>query len=46
MEREIIEIAPPRLHAWIGPDDAFVILDEAQNTTIMQIEDVLDSFRL
>ena len=37
MEREIIEIAP-RLYAWSYLEDAFVILDEAQNTTIMQMK--------
>lgn len=36
MEREIIEIAPLAYMRGRTLDDAFVILDEAQNTTIMQ----------
>ncbi|HGD0185245.1 TPA: PhoH family protein [Streptococcus agalactiae] len=38
MEREIIEIAPLAYMRGRTLDDAFVILDEAQNTTIMQIK--------
>ena len=37
MEREIIEIAPLAYMRGRTLDDAFVILDEAQNTTIMQM---------
>ncbi|VMO35370.1 PhoH family protein [Streptococcus pneumoniae] len=36
MEREIIEIAPLAYMRGRTLDDAFVILDEAQNTTIME----------
>ena len=35
MEREIIEIAPLAYMRGRTLDDAFVILDEAQNTTII-----------
>ena len=38
MEREIIEIAPLAYMRGRTLDDAFVILDEAQNTTIMQMK--------
>ena len=38
MEREIIEIAPLAYMRGRSLDDAFVILDEAQNTTIMQMK--------
>ncbi|HGD1013805.1 TPA: PhoH family protein [Streptococcus agalactiae] len=38
MEREIIEIAPLAYMRGHTLDDAFVILDEAQNTTIMQMK--------
>ena len=38
MEREIIEIAPLAYMRGRMLDDAFVILDEAQNTTIMQMK--------
>lgn len=38
MEREIIEIAPLAYMRGCTLDDAFVILDEAQNTTIMQMK--------
>lgn len=38
MEREIIEIAPLTYMRGRTLDDAFVILDEAQNTTIMQMK--------
>ena len=38
MEREIIEIAPLAYMRGRTIDDAFVILDEAQNTTIMQMK--------
>ena len=41
MEREIIEIAPLAYMRGRTLDDAFVILDEAQNTTIHADEDVL-----
>lgn len=37
MERDIIEIAPAYMRGRTL-DDAFVILDEAQNTTIMQMK--------
>ncbi len=46
MEREIIEIAPLAYMRGRTLDDAFVILDEAQNTTIMQMKMFLDSFRI
>ncbi|WP_455467457.1 PhoH family protein [Streptococcus salivarius] len=38
MEREIIEIAPLAYMRGRTLEDAFVILDEAQNTTIMQMK--------
>lgn len=38
MERDIIEIAPLAYMRGRTLDDAFVILDEAQNTTIMQMK--------
>lgn len=38
MEREIIEIAPLAYMRGRTLDDAFVILDEAQNTTMMQMK--------
>lgn len=38
MEREIIEIAPLAYMRGRTLDDAFVILDEAQNTTIIQMK--------
>ena len=38
MEREIIEIAPLAYMRGCTLEDAFVILDEAQNTTIMQMK--------
>ena len=38
MEREIIEIAPLAYMRGRTLDDAFVILDEAQNTTVMQMK--------
>ncbi|HHS2660518.1 TPA: PhoH family protein [Streptococcus agalactiae] len=38
MEREIIEIAPLAYMRGRTLDEAFVILDEAQNTTIMQMK--------
>lgn len=38
MDREIIEIAPLAYMRGRTLDDAFVILDEAQNTTIMQMK--------
>ncbi len=38
MEREIIEIAPLAYMRGRTLDDVFVILDEAQNTTIMQMK--------
>lgn len=38
MEREIIEIAPLAYMRGRTLDDSFVILDEAQNTTIMQMK--------
>lgn len=38
MEREVIEIAPLAYMRGRTLDDAFVILDEAQNTTIMQMK--------
>ena len=38
MEREIIEIAPLAYMRGRTLDDAFVILDEAQNTTIVQMK--------
>lgn len=38
MEREIIEIAPLAYMRGRTLDDAFIILDEAQNTTIMQMK--------
>lgn len=38
MEREIIEIAPLAYMRGRTLDDAYVILDEAQNTTIMQMK--------
>ena len=38
MEREIIEIAPLAYMRGRTLDDAFVILDEAQNSTIMQMK--------
>ncbi|EHJ51630.1 PhoH family protein [Streptococcus macacae] len=38
MEREIVEIAPLAYMRGRTLDDAFVILDEAQNTTIMQMK--------
>ncbi len=38
MEREIIEIAPLAYMRGRTLDDAFVILDKAQNTTIMQMK--------
>lgn len=38
MEREIIEIAPLAYMRGRTLDDAFVILDETQNTTIMQMK--------
>lgn len=41
MEREIIEIAPLAYMRGRTLDDAFVILDEAQNTTIMQMKMLL-----
>ena len=43
MEREIIEIAPLAYMRGRTLEDAFVILDEAQNTTHHADEDVLDS---
>ncbi|HGC8749022.1 TPA: PhoH family protein [Streptococcus agalactiae] len=44
MEREIIEIAPLAYMRGRTLDDAFVILDEAQNTTIMQMKMFLTRF--
>ncbi|HFK6045375.1 TPA: PhoH family protein [Streptococcus pyogenes] len=38
MERDVIEIAPLAYMRGRTLDDAFVILDEAQNTTIMQMK--------
>ncbi|AXQ79121.1 PhoH family protein [Streptococcus chenjunshii] len=38
MERDIIEIAPLAYMRGRTLDDAFVILDEAQNTTVMQMK--------
>lgn len=38
MDREVIEIAPLAYMRGRTLDDAFVILDEAQNTTIMQMK--------
>ena len=38
MEREIIEIAPLAYMRGRTLDDAFVILDEAQNTTVAQMK--------
>lgn len=38
MERDIIEIAPLAYMRGRTLEDAFVILDEAQNTTIMQMK--------
>mgnify|MGYP000196519784 FL=1 len=38
LERDIIEIAPLAYMRGRTLDDAFVILDEAQNTTIMQMK--------
>ena len=46
MEREIIEIAPLAYMRGRTLDDAFVILDEAQNTTIMQMKMFLYTFRI
>ena len=38
MERGVIEIAPPAYMRGRTLEDAFVILDEAQNTTIAQMK--------
>ena len=43
MERGIIEIAPLAYMRGRTLDDAFVILDEAQNTTVAQMKNVFDS---
>ena len=45
MERGIIEIAPLAYMRGRTSDDAYVILDEAQNTTMAQMEDVFNPFR-
>ena len=45
MEKGLIEVAPLALYAGRTLDNAFIILDEAQNTTISTDENVLNKNR-
>jgi len=45
-KKQAIEVAPLRLHRGRTLNHSFIILDEAQNTTPEQIEDVPDPHRL